>query len=230
MNRKALIASVALAAAVGLCACETVTQTTGGPTGPEPITPTERYAIEVTRTPDDVALAPHREGLSPTQREAIAEFVHRWRANEGGEVAIRVAADSQDPAAAHRTAEAAAALLRQEGVPADQLRLVSYQAGAPNAPVIAGYMSYQAHGPDCARTWDNQTSTGTNQVSRHFGCTVTANFAAQIANPKDLVGPARLDPADNTRRSTVLAKYRRGEITSSAKDEQASGTVSQAVH
>ena len=90
-------------------------------------------------------------------------------------------------------------------------------------------MAYQAHGSDCAKTWDNLTSTGTNQASRHFGCTVTANFAAQIANPKDLLAPAQMTAADNTRRAVVLGKYRKGETTSSAKDSQASGTVSSAV-
>jgi len=230
MNARALTAAAAILAAAALSACTAMTEATGGPTGREPITPSERYAIEVTRTPDDVALAPHAEGLSPAQRDALDDFVHRWRANEGGEVSVRAPADARDPVSAQRTAESAAAYLRRQGVPAAELHLAIYQAGSAGAPVVASYMSYQAHGPDCAHTWDNLASTGSNLPSRHFGCTVTANFAAQIANAKDLVGPARLDPADNTRRENVLNKYRRGETTSSAKDDQASGTVSNAVH
>ena len=56
-----------------------------------------------------------------------------------------------------------------------------------------------------------------------------ANLAAMISNPRDLERPSPDTPADATRRGVTLAKYRKGEQTSAAKDEQASGNVSQAV-
>lgn len=36
-------------------------------------------------------------------------------------------------------------------------------------------------------------------------------------------------PYDAARRETVLGKYRKGELTSSQKDDQATGAISQAV-
>ena len=51
-----------------------------------------------------------------------------------------------------------------------------------------------------------------------------------IANPRDLLSPAPMDPSDATRRDNVLGKYRRGEVTSSAKDEQATGNIKAAVN
>jgi pilus assembly protein CpaD len=59
---------------------------------------------------------------------------------------------------------------------------------------------------------------------------VTANLAAQVANPEDLLGPRDETPIDSGRRATVLDKYRKGEVTSSAKDEQSNGVVSKAVN
>ena len=55
---------------------------------------------------------------------------------------------------------------------------------------------------------------------------MTANIAAQIANPRDLIAPAVMTPGDNGRRAVVLDKYRKGDITSSAKDDQADGKTS----
>ena len=51
-------------------------------------------------------------------------------------------------------------------------------------------------------------------------------MAAQVANPADLVRPADLAPADAQRRVYALDKYRKGEVTSSAADDQAKGVVS----
>ena len=39
-----------------------------------------------------------------------------------------------------------------------------------------------------------------------------------------------MTPADGLRRATVLDKYRQGQVTSSERDKQAAGTVSNAVN
>jgi pilus assembly protein CpaD len=224
MTRNLLIASAALAA--GLAGCATPHQQAAFTK--DPLTPTEQYAIQVSQTPDQLALAPHREGLSPRQQSALSDFASRWRAMDGGQVVVRAPASDADSGAAQASAEAAADFLHHLGVPSAELRVAAYEGGA-GAPVLVSFMTYEAHGPDCASNWDNLTSTGANKPSHHFGCAVTANFAAQIANPKDLVTTATLDPADNTRRAVIFDKYRKGQTTSSAKDSQANGAVSTAV-
>jgi pilus assembly protein CpaD len=55
---------------------------------------------------------------------------------------------------------------------------------------------------------------------------VTANIAAQIADPEDLLHPRAETPPDGSRRQVVLDKYRTGATTSTAKDTQANGAVS----
>lgn len=209
------------AAALGACAASN---------GPQPLTPNERYAIQVSQAPDQVALAPHGY-LSNGQKGALAAFVTRWRASDGGDVVVQAPANASDRAAARRTADATIAYLRQLGVPGPALREAGYDAADPQAaPILATFTRYEAHGPDCSHTWDDLADSSSNNSSRHFGCATTANFAAQIANPRHLIAPAELDPADNNRREVVLGKYRQGQVTSSAKDDQASGAISSAVH
>jgi pilus assembly protein CpaD len=116
------------------------------------------------------------------------------------------------------------------GAPAAAVRIVGYDAGgAPNAPLKVGFPRYRASIPQCGG-WDNITATRGNNAYENFGCAVTANMAAQIANPEDLLGPRDSTPADAGRRDTVMGKYRKGETTASAKEEQATGAVSKAVN
>jgi pilus assembly protein CpaD len=82
--------------------------------------------------------------------------------------------------------------------------------------------------PNCG-AWGDMTRTFNNGAYANLGCAVTSNMAAQVANPADLLGARDMDPADPARRATVFDKYRKGEVTSTAKDSQASGAVSQAI-
>ncbi len=91
------------------------------------------------------------------------------------------------------------------------------------------FTRFEAVIPECGKRWDNLTSTEANQVQANFGCANTANMAAQIADPSDIVGPRLADSTDAARRVNVLQKYQKGEITSAAVDKNASGNVSQAV-
>jgi pilus assembly protein CpaD len=190
-----------------------------------PITPTEQYAIQVRQTADQLALAPHAEGLSANQLEAVAAFVARWTANGRADIAIRTPADA-DPQVAGRMVADLSAALQARGVPARQLRPGPYDAGAPGGPILASFLRHEAMIPNCETGWDNLTSTGSNRPSTHFGCAVTGNLAAMIADPRDLIAPAAGQPADATRRQQVLDRYRVGDVTSSERDSQASGTVS----
>ena len=68
-----------------------------------------------------------------------------------------------------------------------------------------------------------------NEPDIGFGCAVTANMAAQIANPRDIVTPRDMTAPDATRRATVLDAYRSGEVTSAAQEPLVEGRISQAV-
>ncbi len=192
------------------------------------LTPTEQYGIKVTTAPEQIAIGLHAEGLSANQQAALGQFINGWRENGGGDVIVHAPSDGADPHLARAVADAVQAYIGHLGVPAERLQVAGYVSnGAKDAPVLASYERYVAQGPtDCAHRWDNQLANGANTPSAHFGCAVTANIAAQIANPRDLLAPAVMTPSDNGRREVVMGKYREGAVTSSALDAQASGKVS----
>lgn len=190
-----------------------------------PPTPLQQFSINVEETPDRLAMTPHAEGLSPAQRVALIGFVSRWRdATGAGDIAVQVPAGG-DQAAISKTASDVMGALQALGVPSQQIRIGDYTAAAGQERVLASFSSLQARGPDCGGHWNQFTSTGANNVTEHFGCAVTANLAAQIADPRDLLAPAAGGYADAARRQVVLEKYRQGVTTSTAKDEQAAVAI-----
>jgi pilus assembly protein CpaD len=190
--------------------------------------PTEHFSAQVEETPEQIALGVHAEGLSANQQAALADFVGRWRQAGGGVIVVKAPADAADADQARSMSYAVQSQLQAMGVPSERIQLAAYASGGGRAPVLASFEKLTAQGPDCSGGWDNLTSTNSNEPYKHFGCALTANIAAQIADPRDLVSPPGLAPADNTRRQIVLGKYREGKVTASEKDNQASGAVSTA--
>ena len=82
---------------------------------------------------------------------------------------------------------------------------------------MVGYTRYEAKGPECGREWKSFTKSFNNKPNNNFGCANTANIAAMIANPADLIAPRASDPSDAGRRETVLTKYRLGVPTSTPR-------------
>lgn len=217
---------VALALTAALSACAATPPLQAGQASMAR-TPTELWKAEVTTQPEEIRLAVRAQGLSPNQAGALTTFADSWRSADGGEVIVQAPVGGPDPGAVSRSGENARTYLVQQGVPASAIRLLGYDAkGDPAAPLVVGFLRYAVNVPTCGRAWTNIAHSMTNEVQSNFGCAVTANMAVQVANPADLATPRRLDPADAQRRAIVLDKYRKGELTSSEKDEKAKGTVS----
>lgn len=219
MTRRPLLAltpAAFLGAALiaGLSAC------VGGPAGglgPAPLTPTSRYQLQVEPGLDRIALAVHETGVSATQRTALDGLVSRFLI-EGAPVLRVEAPGGNDPVSAdmaHRIRQA----VIDAGVPAPRVQVVGYDAPDPRAPVLAGFETVQAVVPQCGREWNNLTRSAENAGHSNFGCAVTANLAAQIENPRDIVRPRGAQPADAGRRSVVFDAWRGGEPTSATREE-----------
>jgi pilus assembly protein CpaD len=225
---KLLLLPLALTAIGALGACAT----DGAPKPFAATTPSEQWTgkVKVEASPDEIRLSPHRTGLSANQGDALGVFMGRWIDADGGAIVIQAPTNGSDPAASYAVATQSRDFLIANGAPANMVRIDGYDAkGDIAAPVIVGFMSYHTSVPDCGKAWGNLSSTGTNLPDRNFGCSVTANIAAQVANPADLDHPRTMGPVDAGRRATIIDHYRKGEATSGAKDAQASGAVSKAV-
>jgi pilus assembly protein CpaD len=224
----ALRLSVLLFAAAALGACAST------PTyGPElsraetARTPTELWAAEVRPQAQEIYLAVHAQGLSATQSDALAVFAGEWQAGGRGPVTLRAPVGGPDAAMVSRSTESARAALAGYGA---QVQVEGYEAkGDARAPLIVARQRYSVSLPTCGLQWENISRSASNNVQSQFGCAVSANVAAQVANPADLLGPTATDPIDARRREVVLEKYRKGENTATVRDNQATGTVSEVV-
>jgi len=212
---------VAALATLALGACAT-----GQPSSNNAVTPTEHFAIQVKPVPQELKLAAHSDGLSPAQVEALHVFIDDWRNADGPDITLKAPEHGPDRDAAYRTTTDVRDFLISQGVLPAKLRVVGYEAGGDaKAPVLVGFLRYEAKGPTCGQSWSDLTQESSNQEYPEFGCAVTANIAAMIADPADLLQPRASDPADAQRRQAVTDKYRQGVITSSPKDPQADGTL-----
>ena len=116
------------------------------------------------------------------------------------------------------------------GIPAQRIKVVSYQAPNPKAPILAGFETVQAVVPKCGQAWGNLSQTGDNLPSSNFGCAVTSNLAAQVTNPRDLIAPRAMTAAEASRRTVVFDGFATGKATSSAQEALiSSSSVSKAV-
>jgi pilus assembly protein CpaD len=223
MTRNILV-SVSLAAlALGVSGC---VGGSGGK-GPLPITPTERFSMKVEQHPEQMAFAAHTDGLSDNQRAALTRYVDGWMADGGGPIAISTPKTGGD--AASRTAWAVKARLQQLGVTGEDVRVEGYDSDQAGAPVLIVYQRYAAVLPQCGRAWTNLAGNAKNDGQANFGCAVTSNMAAQIANPRDIVTPTDMTPADAARRAVVFDHYRKGEPTGAKSDDANAGKVATSV-
>ena len=215
----------AVAAAITLAGCM------GGPAGggsPPPLTPTQRFSLQVEPGLERIALAIHEEGLSGNQHAALTDIANRF-AIEGAPL-LRIEAPSGNDPVANDFAWRIKGALEQVGMPGERIQVVAYNAPDPRAPVLIGYETLRAVVPQCGTVWTSMTRTNGNETPPNFGCAVTANLAAQIANPRDIITPRGMTPGDAGRRTVVFDHYRKGEATAAPQEELvANRRVSQAV-
>ena len=218
------IGFVFVAAAAALAACASDPTATSGFAGGAR-TSTERWPVTVSSQPYELRLAARADGLSAAQSDALAGFASDWRA-AGGPVELRAPVGGPDAVWVSRSTEAVRAYLAAQGLPAAAVTVAGYDAqGDRAAPLTLTRRQYAVDVPQCGREWTNIAHSWSNEPQPNFGCAITSNMAVQVANPADLTRPAAIAPADVQRREIVMGKYRMGEVTASAKDEQASGAV-----
>jgi pilus assembly protein CpaD len=219
------------AALLGLTACASLPEDKPVPAPQARLeTETWRDQIKIDGHADEIQLALHASGVSANQDQALRALVSRWLDAQAREIVVSAPLGGEDSASSGRMAAEVRERLVMLGAPAGQVRVVGYDAaGQGAAPLRVGFELFVAEGPKCG-AWENLTATRKNEAYGTFGCAMAANLAAQIANPEDLVRPRDSTPVDAGRRDVVLGKYRKGEVTSSAKDDQANGSISKAIN
>jgi pilus assembly protein CpaD len=185
----------------------------------------QRYPIDVDKGTMRMQV-PTRHGSSftPTRESEIRKFLARYPSTAAGKMVIST------PSGGGRNASAVSAriahLASKENVPH---RAIAYKrhSGGAGSPVIVSYQRYFAVTEKCGDWSKNIAVTGENRPYPDLGCSTQHNLAAMADNPRDLVTPRAMSPVQGARNDRVYDQYVNGEKTSSARDSDASGVVSE---
>lgn len=180
------------------------------------IDPEQRHPILVSQQPAvlNLHVAAGSEGLTPSQRGRLMDFIDRQRVNDAGNsrFVISAPAGSANEGAAMDAASDARRLMLGGGYSETAISSEAYHATGRDAPLRISYLRYVAEGPECGRDWsENLARTYQNTPYPNFGCSSQRNLAAMVSNPADLLGPRTMTPSDANRRTKTYEKYVKGE-------------------
>lgn len=217
-----LLAVTAVAALLGACATTPAPMADATP----PATPLDRYPLTAQNMVKPIHLRINPQGLSPNQRTALDQVAQQASWVNGEPVSVEIIT-AGDPAAVAAGRAIGDYLVGHDVAVANIAQ--SSAEGQPSDIVTVNMVYYRARTYACGGDWGNLAATASNATYDNFGCAVNSNLAAQIADPRDLDQPRTATSADAGRKSVILDKYRKGEVTSAQKDDGAKGTISDAI-
>lgn len=183
----------------------------------------ESHPILVSQRPSTLSLhvANGSSGLSPAQRADLLDFATRYRVSDTGNSRLVIAAPSggSNEVAAMRAVHQARAALADLGFGDAAISIEPYPAEGGSSPVRVSYMRYVAEAPECGIWPTNLANDPGNVPYANFGCASQHNFAMQVANPADLLGPRTMTDRSSERRDVVFGKYIKGETTAAKKTQ-----------
>jgi len=188
------------------------------------------YTHPISVQPDVPTLKVAATGhLSNSDRQAIVNFAAAYKDRGHGMLTVAAPSGSANSAAAMNVLVEVRDMLAKAGVPEASVSFTPYRASgaAQSAPIIMSYKQFVASVAPCGDWSENLAYDPSNGTPKNFGCATQTNLAAMVADPSDLVTPRNMTPSDAQRRDEVFAKYRKGEITATARDQHDSAAVSE---
>ncbi|CFX22432.1 Pilus (Caulobacter type) biogenesis lipoprotein CpaD [Candidatus Filomicrobium marinum] len=184
----------------------------------------QRHPIMVSQEPTSMSIRVPRgsSGLSPTQRARVLNFYAHFRATDAGNSRLVINAPSGAPneVAVMNAVQEIRYILTREGIPDSDISVEAIHVeGRGDPPIRLSYLQYVAHAPECGDWTTNLAREPANLPYPNFGCATQRNFAVQVANPADLLGPRNMTPRSSERRDTTWAKYVKGDTTAAKKSE-----------
>lgn len=153
------------------------------------------------------------QGMSKADAVRFDAFLENYRLHGNGSLGISVPNGAPAQAAITYFAERAAA----SGIPRNRILVSTHDVTDGDWRVEISYIAYSAHTAPCGDWSENLAYTADNETPKNFGCAVQQNIAAQVADPRDLLGPRPMSASDTNRRMTVMGNYEQGKITSADK-------------
>jgi len=175
----------------------------------------------------EIPVAKGATELSEDERGRVADLAADYRARGFGKLSIAAPENAGGGKAAMQLAGQMTNVALNAGVDASAVELSSYRADRADAPIVVSYSVYEATPSACGDWSKNYAFAPLNHETPNYGCATQNNLAVMLENPHDLVAARDQQAPDENRRAFVLDQYRKGQITSSQKDEQAQGAVSE---
>jgi pilus assembly protein CpaD len=213
----ALRAIIVAGCALFVCGCNTDQPQVAG----VPDVPTDyrlRHPITISEADHtlEVFIGSNRGELNATQRAEALAFAQTWKHEATGGVVVDLPVGTSNERSAAEAMRAIRSILAATGVPPDGIVVRGYRPPGRNlATIRITYPKIGAQAGPCG-LWPKDIGPSfnrdyfENQPPWNAGCATQRNLAAMIDNPADLVQPRGETPADTTRRSTVVEKYRQG--------------------
>ena len=180
-----------------------------------------RNKITVAETVERLELFTGSEGLHLSARDkaAMANFLAQYARSAEGPLYINVPTGVGNSRGIAQAQSAVRSHLSAMGLGGIQVQTGQYNS-PPNAPapVIISYRRLAIAPINCHQGSSLQ-NTYNNQPYRNFGCAQTANLAAMIDNPRQLLRPEAFENSYAYGRDRVMDKFYKGETTSSPRPE-----------
>jgi pilus assembly protein CpaD len=215
-NRMMCMGAVAAVLLAGSCAA---------PMNDGSITADPEYNHPISVAPDmrTLRVSYAGDGLSPDEGQRFDSFVASYQ--ERGNGSISISAPS-GPGAAEAIRYFGERLARL-GVPRSRILVGTHDVTGGDSRVEIGYVAYVARVAPCDSWSKDLSESASNLPGPNFVCATQQNLAEKVADPRDLLGPRDQGPADATRRTTVIGKYEKGDVTTANKAPDQTATVSQ---
>ena len=189
-----------------------------------------RNKITVTESVERLELYAGQAGLHLSSRDenAVAAFVSEYASTGQGPLYVNVPSSGTVSPGVEQAHAIVQNHLGRIGLDGANMQIGQYKVAAGAlAPVIVSYRRLTTAPIDCSQG-ASLTHTSNNQPYGNFGCAQSANLAALIDNPMQLLAPYGLDNAYATRRMTIIDKYNAGEVTASDTAETQNVSASEA--
>lgn len=184
--------------------------------------PTHRlHPVKVAESVERLELYARPNGLELSTRDeyAVSSFLEAYTAQGSGPIYINRPASAAHTQGIKQTDALIDRLMSRNGIrPGSAQSGTYYSRPGDPAPVVISYRTLRAVSQDCTAQSDLSV-THRNSVTPEFGCFASANLAAMISDPRQLIEPYATQPPNAQRRQVVYDRYINGESTASERPE-----------
>lgn len=217
----ALLAAALLAPA--LAGCQSTADSTGSV---YPVQFRDRHPIVIADKPRVLDVFVEGGGIGARQQRDVAAFGAEYRRVSGGTIVAQVPAGPGSSAGTPRALEEIRSLLGA------RMSVSRYRPADPTvaSPIRLTFRSLQAGIATRCGLWpedlgvDGYATNMSNTQYWNFGCATQANFAAQVADPVDLVRGREASPPDTIKRMHSFDQLRQGQDPSTTYKQEAATT------